>query len=1384
MITLENVTKIYSTRSGNNTVLNNISLTLNRGEKIGILGRNGSGKSTLIRLLSGAERPTSGRIHRGMKISWPLAFGGAFQGSLTGLDNLKFICRIYGVDYADKIAFVDDFSELGRYLREPVKTYSSGMRARLAFAISMAIEFDCFLIDEIIAVGDVRFHEKCQRELFERRADRALLLVSHDEGVIRTQCRRAGVLVKGHLTFFDNMDDAFAFYGQWGDISDPAAIEQMLQTEAVQRSRQALLPAPAAAPTIEPPRSLTAPPSLRQIPPPPKFRLRSPGQAMIYARVDAAADSNEMHRALKTLAGALARGGEAIRLITWDRQQVRLRLLTQDEVAAQETGGFLVDLAAYPTQTDEPLAVEAGDWLLLAEGADRISDGDGLIASIVAAQGLGLAVAVLVGDCRPLHCSNPMTAKQAGRAFQALLLADALLPLSPTIADDLFAFFAQDLGATAMPPFVVTALPGQIGLLPRPRRVRYAAPWLVSRLLPRSLPWYNPHARELTLLAQASPGDEAILEALVEAFSRFCRRVEGRNWRLVVTGAPSLVLVRRIESGHGLRIFLCKQTDESTLVSLYTNAALAFVAAADAEGGLPLARARWYAVPCLCPDAVAAVGILPVEGTGSEALLAALCRCAADPHLLSGLTAQMERQALVGWTDYIQSLKADLAAIRDPLTGFTGVYGWMDGPDGGDDEVGRETAQALRRLGVRVIPVELDSLSGKLVLAGGKRGDDGAGWIEPGSAEAPQWLLVMAPPPQDGLAAVLNAAADAGLRCAVLFHAPRFSTAPDPAAALADVARCDAVLAMSKDSLADLRRACLGSRQRSGDIEQRICVLPLPTELPGTSRQTSVRQKWRRTVRLLAVVNQETRPTLPLLLDAFTKASARAAKPIELILVEPQANGQIGQADGMTSQIGAIAGLRHYSGLDPLSLRRLYLDVDFSIFTAQGDVLARPVVESLWNGCPCLVDQAGPVGMLAAGGGCLPVDVSDVEALAGAIIELVGNDARRLELARAAVVRPVSSWTDYARGIVAALTAKRERTVPIPTVSPRSIQSRPLLTVAVTVDTADQWLAATLSTLCSNGVGPDSALEVLVVDVRDADAMPENIGPYLDRPNFLYLHPDRSGNRSVARRYATHLSVGRYLWCLEEGDLLAREAIAKLLQWLDAYGDLALVQLHAAERPEADPVAVLADPTGFVTSGLAGVPTTPDQFGCVTAIVGADLTLFTRSSGLVLRRDHAVRAYSRSYTGVIRHGLREASPSAYYVLQAMVKDLACWIGQPLMMMAPAPEAIALWTLEWLPEALDLAEYAGAAPERVDALRAMLVPNFVEHWTDLFQTNDPIRLRSFSPDRVLMRMKHSDAFAAIAPDLYDIYDEAQQKGHVSAVTPSFLLFAAFAMKGPL
>jgi capsular polysaccharide transport system ATP-binding protein len=214
MIRCTSINKSYPMGHGRKHVLKNLDFQINRGEHIGFLGRNGAGKTTLIKLIGGVELPTTGKVRREMSVSWPLGFGGGFQGSLTGYDNARFISRIYGHDYSEIKDFVEDFTELGQQLKMPVKTYSSGMRARLAFALSLAIEFDCYLIDEVILVGDQNFHKKCHYELFEKRADRALILASHSAEMIREFCDRAMVLHDGKGTMYQDVNEALDVYAE------------------------------------------------------------------------------------------------------------------------------------------------------------------------------------------------------------------------------------------------------------------------------------------------------------------------------------------------------------------------------------------------------------------------------------------------------------------------------------------------------------------------------------------------------------------------------------------------------------------------------------------------------------------------------------------------------------------------------------------------------------------------------------------------------------------------------------------------------------------------------------------------------------------------------------------------------------------------------------------------------------------------------------------------------------------------------------------------------------------------------------------------------------------------------------------------------------------
>jgi capsular polysaccharide transport system ATP-binding protein len=212
VIALDGVTKTYRTPTGRRVVLADATVRFEAGHNVGVLGINGAGKSTLIRLLAGSEMPDRGAIRREARVSFPLGFGGSFHGALSGRENVAFIARIYGASRRATIAEVEEFAELDEYFDMPVNTYSSGMRARLAFATCLAIDFDVYLIDEVTEVGDERFRRRCAGA-FRARMQRAdIILVTHNVRTLRQYCDRGAVLADGELNLYDDMNDALAHY--------------------------------------------------------------------------------------------------------------------------------------------------------------------------------------------------------------------------------------------------------------------------------------------------------------------------------------------------------------------------------------------------------------------------------------------------------------------------------------------------------------------------------------------------------------------------------------------------------------------------------------------------------------------------------------------------------------------------------------------------------------------------------------------------------------------------------------------------------------------------------------------------------------------------------------------------------------------------------------------------------------------------------------------------------------------------------------------------------------------------------------------------------------------------------------------------------------------
>ncbi|MDP5305697.1 ABC transporter ATP-binding protein [Paracoccus spongiarum] len=208
MIRLRNLTKIYTLHGRHKVVADNINAVFPTGVSVALLGRNGAGKSSLLRMISGAMLPTSGEILSSGAISWPVGFAGSFHAELTGEQNCRFVARVYGADTDEVRDFVEDFAELGEHFYLPLRSYSSGMKSRLSFGLSMAIPFDTYLVDEVSAVGDASFKAKSKRVFNARLANAGAVVVSHSMRMLRDSCEAGAVLEGGHLSYYHDIADA------------------------------------------------------------------------------------------------------------------------------------------------------------------------------------------------------------------------------------------------------------------------------------------------------------------------------------------------------------------------------------------------------------------------------------------------------------------------------------------------------------------------------------------------------------------------------------------------------------------------------------------------------------------------------------------------------------------------------------------------------------------------------------------------------------------------------------------------------------------------------------------------------------------------------------------------------------------------------------------------------------------------------------------------------------------------------------------------------------------------------------------------------------------------------------------------------------------------
>lgn len=1134
--------------------------------------------------------------------------------------------------------------------------------------------------------------------------------------------------------------------------------------------------------------------------------------AFLYVDHTSKCDLNTgMQRVVRKLARALIEEHETVVLVKWDADLKKLVLINQTELAhlAKWNGPILPPDACdwYPEEGSAEIIlpdVPTDSWLIVPEVTHiTYHEKDVTLDLIMAARAMNMRVGFIYYDAIPLRMPEYKAAAEAHDGYmQALLLTDIVFPISHRSAAELEQYFEQHQMAQRLPLIEALPLPGESSLTARilaPREGKY----------------------EKVILSVGSIEPRKNQLRLVEAFEKFAGTPAGADWTLLLAGhlrgdvAESVhAAMRRLD-----RIQYISHPSDDKLDELYRGAAFTVFPSVEEGFGLPILESLWYGVPCVCANFGAMMevaeggGCLTIDTRDVGELGTALHRLATDPELRTKLSNEAVSRSMENWMDYTRSMLSAVTAVSNEPPLLKPIYYWVNDTqhnphNSGIQRVVRQLAKAMLARGQALIPCGWDgdklnpvNAEGLAHLAkwNGPAASEWSEWIPPTDGTTEGWLLI--PELAHGaMRAAHGYAHAAGLRAAAIFYdtipykmADEFG--PTFAANHAEYMRAlsdyDKVFPISRYSHEELMAFFLGEPIQTHSFEERfnaVAKLGPMTERPRETRPFTAIEG---PVQIISVISVEPRKNPLRLLEAFQQASRTSRRPLHLTIVGREIPAFADLAENVREYVRQLDNLEWKQDIDDEQLAALYGSASFTVFPSLEEGYGLPIVESLWNGRPCIVHDDGAMAEIATGGGCLNVDMRDVNAISMAIAKLANDDACLHALGEQARRRPLPSWDDYADTILTdlrndrltdALPIRQRKawTQPIRDELP-NLSSRPKLSLCISTYNRGPWLAVNLRNLFTLHPVPLKDVEILVVDNTSTDNTEEVVQPYLDRADFRFIRNPKNvgmlGNLTVT----AHAARGEYIWILGDDDLIKTGCIERILRVIKEHPGVALIYPNYAYTNEVDPNAVGQDIQAFLDTCPILTPSGPDQWGFVRDVADNNENLFTAIYCLIFRRDHALRAYSQDTSGRPFSTMRTSIPTTYYCLNFMMDEPAYWIGEISMVVnfnVSWNKYASLQILERVPEAQDLAQRLGASGPGMDRWRVNLMQGIAHFWQQMFENDGEQNADFFKPERVVMRMKHLPEFREIVPGLIEVYNRARANGHPAAVLDSQVLFKAF------
>ena len=1120
-----------------------------------------------------------------------------------------------------------------------------------------------------------------------------------------------------------------------------------------------------------------------------------------------------LQRLTRQLARGLVKAGKNIIFVKWDEDAKKIILINKDELEYLEKwNGPTISNSLKEIYNennfnyfyDNLLGEIRNSWLLVPEVTHiNAINRDITLDLIRQGKQMGLHIAYIYYDAIPLRLKEYKDSAEAHEKYmQALLTADLILPISHRSAEELKLFFHQYQKARCNTPFI------------------NAVPLAGETNLSKRLKISNHQSDSKVILCVGSMDPRKNQRRLIEAFIEFIKLPEGNGWKLILAGHCHHELVEFLNfsrTNYPAVEYVGTPSDEE-LDKLYRESSFTVFPSIEEGFGLPIMESLWYGKPCVCAnfgtmnEVAAGGGCFTVDVRNSKAILHALCTLTEDIGLYKNLCMQAQQRQIPSWDDYTSHVINELEECNFKFNAINKAYYWIDATannsfNTGVQRIVRQLAIALNKIGVQLIPIVWNSdLSDikiaskesldKLALYNGPEATSWSNWVHPNDTNAPCWLIN---PEIDHLQTgkLISLVSNFNIRVASIFYdaIPYFRDdlfekiwQINMKVYLLDLLRSDKIYPISNSAMNDLIKFSLKQNTRINSLEHRIKSMPLPEELPSTERVLcSKLQRHSDSINILCVASVEKRKNILTLIDSLESVLLQTNKRIFFTLVGRNVDPAL--AEEILNRLKLHGDFKWLQDVDENTLRELYRGSDFTVFPSIAEGYGLPIVESLWNGRPCVVHNEGSMLDIASKGGCVTVNMKNAEELASALVKLIEDYSRIEDLANEATTREMRTWINYAKDLISDIAHDRLCNLRNQNILSenenlydefKNLHKRPLLSLCISTYNRDKWLKTNLDNIFSQLKSNNLPIEILVVDNASTDQTPEIVTPYFEHPQFRFVrnlvNVGMLGNLAVTANEAR----GEFIWIIGDDDLIMDGAIEKILNIIRNNPNISLLYPNYCYTFETDP-ANIKEINKFKNECPCLFEKTSDELNLVRHIATKTENMFTGIYALIFRRDHAIQAYSQDTSGPPFSTMRTSIPTTYYVLNYMMDEQAYWIGEPIIVVnfnVSWNKYASLQILERIPEALDLAERMGADGPGVDKWRQNIFGGIVHYWKEIYGDDPNGNHKYFSPMRFITRMKHIDSFGQYVDKLKDIYTEAHQLNHCAAKLKPNELFAAF------